>query len=337
MTVQWYPGHMAKAKRLLEENLKLVNIVIEICDARLPYSSRNPEIDKIIGNKPRIIVLNKQDLADKKVSEFWANYYQEKGISVVFTDSKSGDGVKKVIEAINGTLAAKIARNEERGRKTTTLYAMVVGIPNVGKSSFINRVAGKAVAVTGDKPGVTKDKQWLKMSEDIYLLDTPGLLWPKIENQLAAMRLASSGAIKDEVTDQGELCAFLLSFIDKNYPGALDARFNIKSDELLSGDEEDLYVTESVLGSENLHRGLALLEACGKSRGCLLKGGEVDLNRACKVVLDEYRAGKIGNISLDLPYVLEEEKVILAANAEFAKRKERNNAERRAKYRRRKG
>ncbi len=335
MNVQWYPGHMAKAKRTLEENLKLVDIVIELCDARLPYSSRNPAIDRIIGKKPRVLVFNKADLADPAVSEIWTNFYREKGFTVVFTDAKAGDGVKKVIAAVRKAMEDKVSRSSERGRISTTLYAMVVGIPNVGKSSFVNKVAGKASAKTGDRPGVTRDKQWLSMGDDIYLLDTPGLLWPRIDNQFAAMRLAASGAVKDEVVDRGELCAFLLTFIDSHYPGAIEKRYGITVPEVpeaFSGD----YVTETILGAERLAKGLAMLEACGKARGCLVKGGDVDLDRAAAVVLDDFRSGKTGKISLDFPEVLEEEKAETRRNEESLKRKQEKRAERKANYRSRK-
>ena len=332
--INWYPGHMLKARKTLEENLKLVNIVIELCDARLPYSSRNPVIDSIIGNKPRVLVFNKKDLADESMNAYWRKYYEEKNYKVVFTDAKAGNGVKDVIKAVNEVLADKISRERAKGRINSTLYAMVVGIPNVGKSSFINRVAGKAVAVTGDKPGVTREKQWLKMTDEIYLMDTPGLLWPKIENQLAAMRLASSGAIKDAVVDTGELCAFLLTYIEKKYPGALEKRFNIKTDEPEDNDDDFDYVAESVIGSSNLKRGLRLLELCGRSRGCLLKGGEVDLDRAAITVLDEFRAGKIGRITLDFPEVIEEDAEISEKNRQKQAYKEERRRERKAEYKR---
>lgn len=332
MTVQWYPGHMAKARRTLEENLKSVNIVIELCDARLPFSSRNPAIDRIIGKKPRVLVFNKADLADPAMNDYWQNYYRSKGYTVVFTDARSGDGVKKVVNAVREAMEEKIAKSREKGRIMTTVYAMVVGIPNVGKSSFVNRVAGRSVAVTGDKPGVTREKQWLKMGDEMYLLDTPGLLWPRMENQMAALRLAASGAVKDEVVDAGELCAFLLTYIEENYPGALEARYGLKSlDEAADAEEPD-YVTVSIIGNERLKRGLALLEMCGRSRGCLIKGGEVDLNRAAATVLDEFRAGKIGKISLDMPGVVEEEERILRENAENEQEKERKKAARKAVY-----
>lgn len=333
--INWYPGHMAKAGRTLEENLKLVNVVIELCDARLPFSSRNPRIDRIIGGKPRILVFNKADLADKSVSDYWMNYYASGGAPVVFTDSKSGDGVRKVVKAVRDAMEEKIRRGREKGRVSTTIYCMVVGIPNVGKSSFVNRAAGRSAAATGDKPGVTREKQWLKMDDSVYLLDTPGLLWPRIENQMCALRLAACGAIKDEVVDTGELAAFLLDFIEEKYPGALKARYGIDPEAVEAGEEPD-YVTGSVLGSEKLRRGLALLKACGRSRGCLVKGGEVDLSRAAAIVLDEFRGGRIGAISLDHPGVIEENERIMLQNRENDELKRQKRADRKAQYRRRK-
>jgi len=321
MVVQWFPGHMARARRVLAENLKLVDIVVELADARLPFSSRNPEIDRILGNKPRVIVFNKADLADPAVSSYWMNYYRGKGIHTVFTDCRTGDGVKKVIDEITETMAEKVARLLEKGRREPVIHAMIVGIPNVGKSSFINRVAGKAVAVTGDKPGVTRNKQWLKMNKDIFLLDTPGLLWPKIENQRSAVKLACSGAIKDDILDTGELAAFLLCYIEEHYPELLNERFKIDLEKINDEYEEFAeaeYMTESVIGSDVIRRGTLLLEACGRKRGCLLKGGEVDYNRAAALVLDEFRAGKLGRISLDLPEVLKEEEELQARLAEEA-------------------
>ena len=331
--INWYPGHMAKAGRTLEENLKLVNVVIELCDARLPFSSRNPKIDRIIGGKPRILVFNKADLADKAVSDYWMSYYASKGYTVVFTDSRSGDGVKKVVKAVRDVKEEKIQRGREKGRIITTIYCMVVGIPNVGKSSFVNRVTGRSAAVTGDRPGVTREKQWLKMDDSVYLLDTPGLLWPRIENQMSAMRLAACGAIKDEVVDTGELAAFLLAYLEERYPGALKARYAIDAAEIEAGDELD-YVSGSILGNERLRRGLALLEACGRSRGCLVKGGEVDLTRAAAIVLDEFRGGKIGAISLDHPGVIEENERIMLQNRENDEMKQQKRAARKAQYRR---
>ncbi len=278
--IQWFPGHMAKARRILAENLSQVDVVVELCDARIPFSSRNPEIIKIIGNKPSVMVCNKADLADPKVSDFWKQYYRERNIEAVFTDCRTGGGVKQVTAAVKKAMAEKIKRQEEKGRRQPQIRAMIVGVPNVGKSSFINRVAGKAVAVTGDKPGVTRSKQWLKMDSSVYLLDTPGLLWPKIEDQRCGYRLACTGAIKDDILDNTDIACFLLEFLQDSYPEALRARFKLLEDLKGKGRTE-------------------LLELCGRKRGCLVKGGEVDFVRAAAIVLDEFRAGKIGRISLD--------------------------------------
>lgn len=284
--IQWFPGHMAKARRILAENLSNVDVVVELCDARIPYSSRNPEIVRVIGKKPSVMVCNKADLADPVMSDFWKTYYGKQGLEVVFTDSRKGEGIKKVTAAIKNAMAEKIKRQEEKGRVNAQIRAMVVGIPNVGKSSFINRVAGKAVAVTGDKPGVTRSKQWLRMASDIYLLDTPGLLWPKIEDQRCGYRLACTGAIKEDILDNTDIACFLLEFLQEVYPEALRERFKIADDCAVSDRVE-------------------LLELCGRKRGCLIKGGTVDLVRAAAIVLDEFRGGKMGRISLDTPKALE--------------------------------
>jgi len=286
MPIQWFPGHMARARRVLAENLSLVDIVVEIVDARIPFSSRNPEIDNIIGAKPRIIISNKMDLADPDMNNFWKEYYKKLGINVIFTDCQSGVGVKSVTNAINEAMSEKFERQVERGRRMPTVKAMIVGIPNVGKSSFINRVAGKAAAITGDKPGVTRNKQWLRMNENIFLLDTPGLLWPKIEDQRCAYRLACTGAIKDDILDQSDIAIFLLEFLKKYYRKPLNERYKIE-------------VTDEMTGLE-------ILTACGTRRGCLIKGGEVDYTRASNIILDDYRAGKIGRITLDREDALKE-------------------------------
>ncbi len=285
--IQWFPGHMAKARRILSENLSEVDVVVELCDARIPFSSRNPEIVKVIGNKPSVLVFNKADLADQKMCDFWKKYYNEQGIQVVFTDSKKGDGVKKVTESIKRAMAEKIKNQEEKGRLNPHIKAMIVGVPNVGKSSFINRVAGKAVAVTGDKPGVTRSKQWLKMAANIYLLDTPGLLWPKIEDQRCGYRLACTGAIKDDILDNTDIAGFLLEFMRSYYNEAFCQRFKLNPQDISQLDR------------------LELLTVCGKKRGCIVKGGDVDLIRAASIVLDEFRGGKMGRISLDTPEALE--------------------------------
>lgn len=277
--IQWFPGHMARARRVLAENLKLADVIFEIVDARIPLSSRNPEIDKLLAQKPRIIIGNKKDLSDPKMNGYWKNYYAGRGIPVIYTDCKSGSGIKEVTQAAKAAMAEKFARYEAAGRKPPIIRAMAVGIPNVGKSSLINKIIGKNVAVTGDKPGVTRNKQWLRINPEIFLLDTPGLLWPKFEDKRAAIRLAATGAIKNEVLDIQEIAIFVLQYIADNYEGLLEAKYGIKK--------------------EDISQPADYLTACGRRRGCLVKGGEVDTYRAAAIVLDDFRGGKIGRITLD--------------------------------------
>ena len=295
--IQWFPGHMARARRVLSENMRLVDVVVELVDARIPYSSRNPEIDRILSQKPRVMVANKKDLADSAVSGYWKGYYKNSGIPVLFTDCQRGSGVKEVTALLKTVMAEKTKRYEEKGRKTPVIRTMAVGIPNVGKSSFINRVAGKAAAVTGDKPGVTRNKQWLRMKDDIYLLDTPGLLWPKFEDQRCAYKLACTGAIKDDVLDVTDIACFLLVFLLDYYPEALAGRYRIACTEYERGAQE--CEDDSTFLLRKAETGAALLTACGRQRGCFMKGGAVDLYRAAGIVLDDFRAGKLGRISLD--------------------------------------
>lgn len=283
--INWFPGHMARARRILSENLKLVDVVIEIVDARIPFSSRNPEIDKVLLNKPRVIIGNKKDLSDPKMNGFWKNYYASKGIKVYYTDCKSGNGVKDVVLAVKEAMAEKFQRFEDKGRRAPIIRVMTVGIPNVGKSSLINKIVGKNAAVTGDKPGVTRNKQWLRINPEISLLDTPGLLWPKFEDQRCAYRLAATGAIKNDVLDVQDIAIFLLEYLADNYPEMLLEKYGIKKDDIIIPTD---YLT-----------------LCGRKRGCLIKGGEVDTYRAAGIVLDDFRSGKIGKITLDGREMLE--------------------------------
>lgn len=277
--IQWFPGHMARARRILSENLALVDVVVEIVDARIPFSSRNPEIDRILSQKPRVIIGNKKDLSDPKMNGFWKNYYASKGIKVYYTDCKSGNGVKDVISAVKEAKAEKFKKYEAIGRKPPVIKVMTVGIPNVGKSSLINRIVGKNVAVTGDKPGVTRNKQWLRINPEIMLLDTPGLLWPKFEDKRCAYRLAATGAIKNDVLDVQDIAIFLLEYLTENYPETVAEKYGIKK--------------------ENIKLPTDYLEICGRRRGCLIKGGEVDMYRAAGIALDDFRGGKLGKITLD--------------------------------------
>ncbi|MCX7710388.1 MAG: ribosome biogenesis GTPase YlqF [Clostridia bacterium] len=281
MNIQWFPGHMAKTRRLIAENLKLVDVVIELLDARIPRSSKNPEIDGLINNKPKVVVLNKSDLADEAVSREWSRWYNAKGESHIFIDSIKGKGIPELKATLRNIMKEKLEREKEKGRIFRPIRTMVVGIPNVGKSSFINKIAGKASAVTGDKPGVTRGKQWIRLNEEIELLDTPGILWPKFDDEQVGFNLAFTGAIKDDIMDTGEIAAVLLAKLSETYPKNLMERFKFQSLEDMDG--------------------LKLLETAGKKRGCIISGGEIDYSRISSIVLDEFRGGKIGRISLEKP------------------------------------
>ena len=284
MNLQWYPGLMTKAKRLMQEDLKLIDLIIELVDARIPLSSRNPDIDELGKNKARLILLNKSDLADERYNEQWSAYFQKKGFYVVKVNAKSGAGLKSIQGVIQEACKAKIERDRRRGIKNRPIRAMVVGIPNVGKSTFINSYAGKACAKTGNKPGVTKGKQWIRLNKTLELLDTPGILWPKFEDQEVGKRLAFIGSIKDEILNLEELSLELLDYIRTNYPGLLNTRYGIE--------EEGTPVS--------------LLEAVADKRKCLIRGQEIDYAKAAGIVMEEFRNGKIGRITLEFPPVEEE-------------------------------
>ena len=284
MNLQWHPGHMTKAKRQMQEDLKLIDLIIELVDARIPLSSRNPDIDELGKNKARLILLNKSDLADERYNEQWSAYFQKKGFYVVKVNAKSGAGLKSIQGVIQEACKAKIERDRRRGIKNRPIRAMVVGIPNVGKSTFINSYAGKACAKTGNKPGVTKGKQWIRLNKTLELLDTPGILWPKFEDQEVGKRLAFIGSIKDEILNLEELSLELLDYIRTNYPGLLNTRYGIE--------EEGTPVS--------------LLEAVADKRKCLIRGQEIDYAKAAGIVMEEFRNGKIGRITLEFPPVEEE-------------------------------
>lgn len=284
MNLQWYPGHMTKAKRQMQEDLKLIDLIIELVDARIPLSSRNPDIDELGKNKARLILLNKSDLADERYNEQWSAYFQKKGFYVVKVNAKSGAVLKSIQGVIQEACKAKIERDRRRGIKNRPIRAMVVGIPNVGKSTFINSYAGKACAKTGNKPGVTKGKQWIRLNKTLELLDTPGILWPKFEDQEVGKRLAFIGSIKDEILNLEELSLELLDYIRTNYPGLLNTRYGIE--------EEGTPVS--------------LLEAVADKRKCLIRGQEIDYAKAAGIVMEEFRNGKIGRITLEFPPVEEE-------------------------------
>ena len=279
MHFQWYPGHMTKAKRMMQENMKLIDLVIELVDARVPVSSRNPDLDELGKNKARLILLNKSDLAEERMNDVWAAYFKEKGYSVVKLNAKKGGGIKSIQGVIQEACKEKIERDRKRGILNRPVRAMVVGIPNVGKSTFINALAGKACAKTGNKPGVTKGKQWIRLNRNVELLDTPGILWPKFEDQTVGLRLAWIGSIKDEILNTEELAAELTGFLVNSYPDVLKEKYEIE---------------ESADGFENL-RGIA------ESRHCLVKGNELDTEKAAKLLLDDFRNGRLGRITLETP------------------------------------
>lgn len=279
MHFQWYPGHMTKAKRMMQENIKLIDLVIELVDARIPVSSRNPDIDELGKNKSRMILLNKADLAEDKWNDAWAEYFREKGFFVVKLNSKKGGGLKSIQGVIQEACKEKMERDRKRGILNRPVRAMVVGIPNVGKSTFINALAGKACAKTGNKPGVTKGKQWIRLNKQVELLDTPGILWPKFEDQTVGLRLAWIGSIKDEILNTEELAAELTGFLVNSYPDVLKEKYEIE---------------ESADGFENLRE-------IAESRHCLVKGNELDTEKAAKLLLDDFRNGRLGRITLETP------------------------------------
>ncbi|MCH5211406.1 MAG: ribosome biogenesis GTPase YlqF [Oscillospiraceae bacterium] len=282
--LQWYPGHMAKTRRLIEDNLKMIDVVVEILDARIPFSGRNPNFDDIIKHKPRLLVMNKSDLADRRKTDMWIAWYNERGIKVIPISCTTGMGINKVLAAARDLVQERINRDAEKGR-TRTLKLMMVGIPNVGKSSLINRLLGKASTKTGDRPGVTKGKQWLRIKGDAELLDTPGILPPKFEDQELAKRLAYTGAIRDEIMNTELLAYSLCEYLRDEYPEEVKTRYKIKDE-----------IAEL--------QGYELLELIGRRRGFVISGGEVDMERAANMVLDELRGCKIGNITLETPQSL---------------------------------
>lgn len=283
MNIQWFPGHMAKTRRLIAENLKLVDVIIELLDARIPFSSRNPEINSLINNKPRLVAFNKSDLADEQISSQWIQWYANQGIKCILINSITGKGLNDVKTRARDLMSEKIERDKAKGKIFTPVRTMVVGIPNVGKSSFINKIVGKATALTGDRPGVTRGKQWIRINSEIELLDTPGILWPKFEDQEVGMNLAFTGAIKDDIMDTAEVAMELLYRLSKLYPKELCNRFKLEPD-LIKNIEP-----------------LELLEKVGRKRGCIISKGQIDYSRISAIVLDEFRGGKIGRITLEKP------------------------------------
>ncbi|MED4127316.1 ribosome biogenesis GTPase YlqF [Shouchella miscanthi] len=279
-TIQWYPGHMAKARREINEKLSMIDVVIELLDARIPVSSQNPVIDELVQHKPRLILLNKTDLADPKQTEHWKHFFERQGHAVVEVNSQTGQGVKKIVPACQALAKDLYRKWESKGMKPRALRAVILGIPNVGKSTFINRLVNKRQAKVGDRPGITKQQQWIKVGTSLDLLDTPGILWPKFEDQEVGFRLAAIGAIKDELLDYGDVAAFVLRYCLDVYPELIKKRYQLDDD--IDGED---------MGS--------LFDEIGRKRGCMLRGGLVDYDRTAELLLRELRSGTIGRITLE--------------------------------------
>lgn len=279
MHFQWYPGHMTKAKRMMQENIKLIDIVVELVDARIPLSSKNPDIDELAKGKARLILLNKVDLADERHTNEWERYFKDKGFFVAKVNSQRGNGVKATQNIILEACKEKIERDRKRGIKNRPIRAMIVGIPNVGKSTYINSIAGKACAKTGNKPGVTKGKQWIKINKNVELLDTPGILWPKFEDQSVGLRLAMIGAIKDDILNISELSLNAITFLCTYYKGSLNKRYQV----------------------EEQSDPVKVLEAIGREKGCLKPGNEIDYDKAAAMIMDDFKMGRIANLTLEFP------------------------------------
>ncbi len=278
-SINWYPGHMTKALRQMKEDIKLIDVVIELIDARIPYSSKNPDIDKLAENKKRVILLNKSDMSDDKLTKQWKEYYEGAGYAVAVINSKTGSGIKAINDLVLKVCAEKIARDRAKGILNRPIRAMIVGIPNVGKSTFINSFAGKACAKTGNKPGVTKGKQWIRLNKNVELLDTPGVLWPKFEDQQVGLRIAWIGSINEDILHPYDLAVKLCEYLYVNYPGILNSKYGI--DECESGEE--------------------MLLRIAVKRACLLKGGIPDTNRVAIFVMDDFKNGRIGKITAEKP------------------------------------
>ncbi len=289
MNIQWYPGHMTKTRRQIEADLKLVDIVVELIDARVPVSSRNPDIDAICSGKPRLIVLNRADQADSAQNKVWAAHFRGQGYSVLETDARSGRGINQFSAVVQSVLKNQIAKWREKGQVGRPVRAMVVGVPNVGKSTFINKVAKKKSAKASDRPGVTRGKQWVHVDQGLDLLDTPGILWPKFEDEVTGMNLAFTGAVKDEIMDVETLGCHFMALLGERYPQALLEGYKLPA------------VPTREEGENDVAWGYRLLEACAARRGMRVSGGEFDTERMARVLLDEYRGSKLGRFTLEIP------------------------------------
>ncbi|ANS73984.1 ribosome biogenesis GTPase YlqF [Paenibacillus yonginensis] len=288
MTIQWFPGHMTKARRQIQEKLGLIDVVIELVDARLPLSSRNPMVDEILSGKPRMIVLNKSDLADPQMTKEWLNYFTAEGHTALEVNASTGQGTKDIPNKARELFKEKIERQIAKGIKPRPVRALIVGIPNVGKSTLINRLAGRNIAVTGDRPGVTKGQQWIKVGTEMELLDTPGILWPKFEDQNVGYRLAVTGAIKEEILNVEDIAFFAVKYLARYYWEPLKERYGLEQ-----AQPQDF---------ENPDEIVAIMEAIGRKRGCIVSGGRVDLAKASGIILRELRAGKTGRYTMESPF-----------------------------------
>ncbi len=313
MHIQWYPGHMTKTRRMMEETISLVDIVIELVDARIPYSSKNPDLDDLAKNKHRILLMNKSDLANPAATAIWTEYFEQQGFCVIEMNARKGSGMSEVTNAARALMKEKIEKLKARGRINVPIRAMIVGIPNVGKSTFINQYVGKTTAKTGDKPGVTRGKQWIKLKKDFELLDTPGILWPKFEDQQVGLKLAFTGAINDDILDAQTLATSFLNHMMLIDPDCIRKRYQIAFDTIAQPHE--------------------VLRQIGQARGFMLKGGEIDLERAAKILMDEYRGGKLGRLTLELPEDITD---MLQEKEEREQQKKQLERERKAAYQKRK-
>lgn len=295
MNIQWYPGHMTKAKRAMKEDIKLIDLIIEVVDARVPYSSRNPDIDELGRNKARIVLLNKSDLSSDRWNDAWADWFKKQGCYVIKVNSKSGAGLKQINALVQEACKDKIERDRRRGILNRPVRAMVVGIPNVGKSTFINSFAGKACTKTGNKPGVTKGNQWIRLNKSLELLDTPGILWPRFENQEVGLRLAFIGSINDEILNKEELAVELLKFLMRNYQSILQEKYSIMPPNEGEG------ALPHMPPNEGEGDPYAALEQIARVRSCLSKGGELDLKKAANLFVDDFRNGRMGRVTLEFP------------------------------------
>lgn len=291
MNINWYPGHMAKTKKQIMQDLKLIDIVIELLDARIPISSQNPNIAEITKNKKKIIVLNKCDLADDKQNKLWVQYFNKQGIPAVLTDSNSGRGVNECIREIENIMQEELDNQAQKGRKGRKIRAMILGIPNVGKSSFINRISKRTTAGVGNKPGVTKQKQWIRINEKIELLDTPGVLWPKFESEEVALNLCFIGSIKEEILDKLEIAYQLTKFLLENYREKLCERYKLDNKYI-----EDTLKQEQPENS-NIYE---IMLQIGKNRGCIMSGGRIDDEKTARTILDEFKNGRLGKITIEM-------------------------------------